>query len=119
MTLVRAAKHTPGPWEAVLKDDPREQPAPYYCGLVCLITGGGRGERISVVTDGWCPPEEWEDNARLIASAPELLEALKAVSDMLMGRPDMVAKLHPMMGAAEHAVMEQARAAIAKAEGRS
>lgn len=55
-----------------------------------------------------------EANARLIAAAPELLEALKAVTDMLADQRDFV------LGNAyqeEYAAVEKARTAIAKAEG--
>ena len=51
---------------------------------------------------------EPEDVSRLIAAAPELLEALKAVmSGQLCGKPDLDAPR-----------FQAARAAIAKAEGR-
>jgi hypothetical protein len=58
-------------------------------------------------------PEEREANARLIASAPELLEALKVMTDVFQPRsgepsPDMHV---------ETVAWEQARQAIAKAEG--
>lgn len=49
-----------------------------------------------------------EANARLIAAAPELLEALRGVVAMQYSKPSFLA-----------ASMEQARAAIAKAEGRA
>jgi hypothetical protein len=69
--------HTPGPWTAVLPDDARGQPVPYYRGLVALVsceTGGA----MSVVTDGRdCSKSEWEANARLIARAPEMLDLLR------------------------------------------
>ncbi|WP_374453785.1 hypothetical protein [Phenylobacterium sp.] len=58
-----------------------------------------------------------EDDARLIAAAPALLEALKAVSEMLMVRPDIVAKLHPLMGFAEKETFEKASAALLQATG--
>jgi hypothetical protein len=61
--------------------------------------------------------EELAANARLAAAAPALLEALQAVSDMLMGRPDIVAKLHPLMGFAEKATFEKASAALLQATG--
>jgi hypothetical protein len=64
--------HTPGPWEAVLADDPRGQPVPYYRGLVALVEN-----RLSVVAKcGYAPKEHWEANASLIAAAPDMLTAL-------------------------------------------
>ncbi len=49
----------------------------------------------------------------------DLYAALVAVSDMLFARPDIVAKLAPLMGPAEQAVCDVASAALAKARGES
>jgi hypothetical protein len=97
------AKHTPGPWEAVLADDPRGQPVPYYRGLVALVES-----RVSVVAKcGYVPKENWEANARLIAAAPALLALLKELIDIEGPQP----------GNAEWA--RKVGAEIAKAEGRA
>jgi hypothetical protein len=72
---MESSKHTPGPWESIrqfsingdqdhLSYDIR--PASWNAG------------RLAVVTEGNAEPEP---NARLIAAAPELLEALKLVRD--------------------------------------
>jgi len=64
------AKHTPGPWEATgnLVRSPMHQPE-----------GLPRGVQIVECRDGYFLPHtaEAKANARLIAAAPELLEALK------------------------------------------
>ena len=64
------AKHTPGPWDAIgnLVRSPMHQPE-----------GLPRGVQIVECRDGYFLPhtEEAKANARLIAAAPELLEALK------------------------------------------
>lgn len=70
---------TPGPWEAVLKDDPRGQPVCYYRGLIALVEN-----RLSVVLGPGhayetVPEEEWEANAKLIAAAPALADMLAHV----------------------------------------
>lgn len=62
--------------------------------------------------------DPYEANARLIAAAPELLEALKGISDMFMSRPDMVRAIKPLMGPAEMLAFDLASKAIAKAEGK-
>ena len=72
------AKHTPGPWEATgnLVRSPMHQPE-----------GLPRGVQIVECRDGYFLPHtaEAKANARLIAAAPELLEALKAATDALAG----------------------------------
>ena len=100
------SKHTPGPW---LRDGRT---------VYALQHGGWRkGEELLVnrffthiqrVPD--CTDEEAEANARLIAAAPELLEALKD----LVRRYDPYAMTGPTEG---ERVLAQAEAAIAKAEG--
>lgn len=62
--------------------------------------------------------ETGEANARLISAAPDMLAALKEVSEMFMARPDMVRAIQPLIGFAEKATFERAAAAIAKARGR-
>lgn len=69
--------HTPGPWVAVLENDPRGQPVPYYRGLVATVEHGARYLAVVTQTGRSVPKDEWEANARLIASAPDLLEALE------------------------------------------
>lgn len=92
-------KHTPGPWEAV------------EIGVIAQkITSHGNFYICSLID-----PENEEDkaNARLIAAAPELLEALKQIAnhfDMDGYGPDAWKKLALEMA-------ETARAAIARAEG--
>jgi hypothetical protein len=70
---VSNATHTPGPWEAVgnLVRSPMHQPE-----------GLPRGVLISEFRDGYSAPysDEAKANARLIAAAPELLEALQLVA---------------------------------------
>jgi len=82
---VNAPKHTPGPW-TVWEEGGVYVDSPTY--LVCSVYGPGP----AVLA-----------NARLIAAAPELLEALKDVMERLVDRHE----------ADESAV--KARAAIAKA----
>ncbi|QJP06319.1 hypothetical protein [Pseudomonas multiresinivorans] len=86
------SKHTPGPW---MVDD-----SEYLAegGGLCVMQGN---DCIAVVGD-FNPSHPIDANARLIAAAPELLEALQAVID------------HGVMTGDEW-VAEKAMAAIARA----
>ena len=87
-------KHTPGPWRALESKSSQHQ---VWKGDDHIASAWG--------TD--VPGDEQLANARLIAAAPELLDALKRIVSVasveLTGRRDDV--------------LEQARAAIAKATG--
>jgi hypothetical protein len=103
------SKHTPGPWEYVSEDDGHSI---YDCDC---------GFHIARVTDG-LPPGVTEANARLIAAAPEMYEALECIAQIHDGNPsDAMADMPPldyarhMLGVARR----EARAALAKAEGTS
>lgn len=102
------ARHTPGPWavsEAATID-----------GNFMVVGGSGAsfGLLAEVILD-----EEAEANARLIAAAPELLEALKDVRAWIMDpftEEDAASEtLHPAFRKA----LKRVSAAIAKAEGQS
>jgi hypothetical protein len=98
--MTTMSEHTPGPW---VFEDHGEGQALYsgrdaqHHGLnLCLVTQWDR---------------DWHNNARLIAAAPELLEALQALYDEQNGAP---LELH--RDDWERA-MEMASVAIAKARG--
>jgi hypothetical protein len=65
-----AAKHTPGPWR-ISSDSSRSNPI-----RICDDTGA---DTIAIV----CNLYRAADNARLIAAAPELAEALARVAEFL------------------------------------
>jgi hypothetical protein len=94
------SKHTPGPWQT----DQAEHDAPYQD----IRIHAGKGSICCVWIDD-APLHDYNAeqraNARLIAAAPELLEALKR----------LMSETTTMQDALEAA--QQARAAIAKAEG--
>ena len=91
------AKHTPGPWTV---GDP-----PYGH---TEIEGGDPPYLLAVATRYW-GQEVAHANARLIAAAPDLLEALQAY--------DAWADKTPPADKELKALREQMRAAIAKATG--
>ena len=93
------SKHTPGPWVFSAIDSTEgflvvEKARPQsLVATVCKRNGCG-----------WaCPHEEPWANARLIAAAPDLLEALREMLDAQV--------------CGDCALCDKARAAIAKAEG--
>lgn len=65
------AKHTPGPWTYELRESHDEYETPLFC-----IDAEDSNELVATVN-----PDN-EANAILIASAPELLEALIAAKDV-------------------------------------
>lgn len=69
------SRTTPGPWKAYVGD---EQPQIFYKRIICLIENNP-DSYLSVVTQGaeTCHVDEYKGNARLIAAAPDLLEAAK------------------------------------------
>lgn len=96
-TTDRVAQPTPGPWTVN-----REKSAPSIKAGVfeILLTCPTFGE----------PNERWEANARLIAAAPELLEAVRDFVELYDRLDDAIGVrvLDKVIGA---------RAALAKAEG--
>ncbi len=100
------SEHTPGPWACDMRM------AKVYSLPTNLMVAS-----ISIPNNATCQ-DAWPADARLIAAAPELLDALKAINDLLWLRPDIVNKISALMGEAEQATFARASAAIAKAEGR-
>jgi hypothetical protein len=100
-------KHTPGQWKAIITGD---QSQILYKGLICLIEHSPDNYISVVQADGRVvESDEWEANARLIAAAPELLEAVKLALPILR------------QYTAENAgypIAETIENAIAKAEGK-
>jgi hypothetical protein len=99
-----SSKHTPGPWKWAKSR-----------GMNAYEIHGADG---SYIGDVWgvdepvpngIKREHQKPNARLIAAAPEMLEALRDVLEMI-ATDDLVPE--------SVSYMQQARAAIAKAEGR-
>ena len=93
--------HTPGPWVVSL-----------FPNLVGAIDDGGERETVAETVG----PNK-EANARLIAAAPELLEALtKAVAYLQANRPaGKISEIFSKLNELENGVIKPARAAIAKA----
>jgi len=69
-------KHTPGPWE--IRDDDED-------GVISIV---GRS-RIVLARVRTATVEPGDENARLIASAPELLDALSGMVEMFKDAPTL------------------------------
>ena len=102
------SEHTPGPWIAAERDAP-EQPLPCMPRISVgqPVESGGPSLEQCVA---WIIPSRFggtqhEANANLIAAAPDLLEALKAVIEYLPLKPHV------------NSAYNRAQVAIAKAEG--
>lgn len=97
-----SAGHTPGPWPMAYTGDGKR-----------IVIGEGlvegpNGYEVAEVYSDDCPPEIAEANARLIAAAPEMLEALyQYVSDLR----------YPPTGDSIQRRIKRAEAVIAKATG--
>ena len=81
--------HTPGPWHVHNHH-----------------VDAGKFRYLQTCMEG-APEDEWEANAHLIAAAPELLAACQSICGVFEGHEDV-----PIY-------VRKARAAIAKAEGKS
>ena len=92
--------HTPGPWEVSKHGTPESHPQ-------YGIYAGSKNDHVIVKGDNATT------DARLIAAAPELLEALKLVVSSL----DYWFKRYDDPEGAKSEMMNRARAAIAKATG--
>ncbi len=121
MTENQKAQHTPGPWEIFLGDGERLIRTPWISkGLGATHVGGPlmgdyRGGHIAHIGTNGQPDFEAqaEANARLIAAAPELLEACHVAASALY-------VAYPAPSAEQLAKVYNALCdAISKAEGRS
>jgi len=103
------ARHTPGPWDAITSD-----------GRNYRIIGGEEAGYVAIV-EAIFQPRQNAANARLIAAAPDLLEACKAASAVLTGFYNAVADSIGEWESDGSRPLYKAekilRAAIAKAEG--
>ena len=106
-------KHTAGPWHqdghnlsAIIRCTvPRGHPdAKHTCG--------------DYETVARCEGDNWAANARLIASAPDLLEALAECEDYFDQRADADCDQDGFIPNKEMRLLSLVREAIAKAEGR-
>lgn len=92
-----STQHTPGPWSIA--------PQIAHEGL-WVESAGDEPEEICLCSPATVPSDECRANARLIAAAPELLDALEGFHPKNTKAPGDLAR-----------AWEKARAAIAKARG--
>lgn len=101
---MKHANHTPGPWAIVYANHDGTKIRVRDEKALKGYLGKFEGELIG--EDG---PENWK-NARLIAAAPELFEALRFLTDCFKGQTSK-------LGMAQQAGLMKAFEAIAKARG--
>lgn len=119
------AKHTPGPW--TVGGDPDMDYDPLQLGFYKIFAVDGIGEANAhedFIAKANVNFRSHEANARLIAAAPELLEALRMWMDIHEKPAGFAGKYGKALDAAIHAQQVKvdaaaaaARAAIAKATG--
>ena len=104
------AKHTPGPWHITgeLGEWVNDKYQMNICRVNSTVSMGPNGVTRS---DG---THSRDANARLIAAAPDLLEASIAIAKDLASYIEAF-EIHT--GSVEHSALGRLRAAIAKAEG--
>lgn len=93
-------KHTPGPWVIGQSGD---LDTPIFC----------NGKDAINVFAGETGQLQAEANARLIAAAPEMLEALERIIDQIDSTTSRVSNNYELL----HAILIGARTAVAKAKG--
>lgn len=115
-----SAQHTPGPWA---EGDCQNDWSADNDGenTWTEIVAAGRPDPICLVVEGaaWGRDDILDANARLIAAAPELLEALQA---MTHGLPDLLESIgysdeEDMIGKALAAIAKATGAALARDQG--
>jgi hypothetical protein len=111
-------EHTPGPWS--VNTDPM-----YDSGRPFIVWGPkGPGYGLVAHVAPWCPPtkqsqpelfEKCAANARLIAAAPDMYEALTRIRDRVASLRELHPEWADIMDTTVHA---EDFSAIAKAEGK-
>lgn len=108
------SKHTPGPWAIYMPEEGYECPGIEAAGVSIIVfapellpgeDGGVQGRTV----------EEAAANARLIAAAPQLLEALQAYDRLSLVIESAVRLGDPLHGPGVVAAIKAGRAAIATA----
>lgn len=102
--------HTPGPWMPSQNIDWKTNPF----SVIVRKPGTHRTTVANIPTRSTIPPEEQEANARLIAAAPELLDALRDALNCIDNIPE---RDRARLGLYSMKWYGDARAAIAKATG--
>jgi len=106
-------KHTPGPWFVPDQTYARNLTVEVDDGIACPGSGGAMSYTTDVCVLGWSGTPEWDANARLIAAAPDMLEALQAVGQSL-GQGDRNDRMTYFV---RDTVFAEVQAAIARATG--
>jgi hypothetical protein len=114
--MTTQATHTKGPWHTGQGNGEGS----IFCesGRMRLESGGTTLYPVCAISRGWDEGED-EANARLIAAAPDLLEACKELVKHLDSLPDDTEKCRHLKMALNNRAGDLMLAAIAKVEGRA
>lgn len=124
-------KHTPGHWFVPDQTLARNLTVEVDDGIACPGSGGAMSYTTEVCVLGWKGTPEWDANARLIAAAPDMLEALRELtSDLRSYETEYSGRMYKICSSCDAQLSEDQRhksdcvwpkidAAIAKAEGRA
>lgn len=99
-------KHTPAPWNTERND--------HHAGNIVTVFHCQNNDCVEIWSENWPDAEAQEANARLIAAAPELLEALKSLCECYCESGNYLSKEDRNR---HRITLIKARAAIAKATG--
>lgn len=123
MTKIEQAKHTPGPWK---------ETGNWYLttssgtNITCTAISAINQRKVAAVISDTGEIDNWDEmrvNAKLIAAAPELLEACEDLVDLVEALirypyPESVAKaVHPVKEAETFEAIMKAKRGINKAKG--
>lgn len=104
--------HTPGPWEFVIGDSYGSQDA-----IIRSVRDDPRDVQVVMRAEthpSWIEDPEFLADCKLMAAAPELMEACKAAMDWI----DKFGEHAPIQFGGEAELYQQLRAALAKAKGK-
>lgn len=105
-------EHTKAPWYVSLPDTVRGQ-EPRIREFMHAVRDDKTGKEICVITRNSTPRDELQANAQIIAAAPEMLEALEELDNILKGA------IHNNMLETVSPALLKAKNAIDKARGKS
>ena len=117
--MMTQAKHTPGPW--IVPDQTWRRSLTVEVGgkelVQCPGSGGAMSYTETICTLNWNRTPEWDANARLIAAAPDMYEALCKLEYWFDTDQEILDAMSDYDRRDHFEKLKMIRAAIAKAKG--